>query len=138
MVKRREPPPMASAVIHRTRQGTREVLIGKIPTEPYEGRWCFPSGPIEEGEAPEAALRRVVQNLIGISVRVVWGQPPFDQEWDDVTCRWRFFFCETTDSRVHNDYFAQIRWVPEGALREYDFDPVTQRVVDWMLETPTD
>lgn len=136
MAKRREPPAMASAVIHRTRQGTREVLIGKIPTAPYEGRWTFPGGPVEEGESPEAAVRRTLHGLLAINVRVVCGQPPFDQPWDQVMCRWRFFFCEATACKVHNEYFAQIRWVPEAALREYDFDPVSQRVVDWMLEQP--
>ena len=62
------------------------------------------------------------------------GQPPFDQSYDDVLYRWRFFFCDGTGCRLHNDYYAQIRWVPEAALREYEFDPVSQRVVDWMLD----
>ena len=134
MAKRQKPPAMASAVIARARQGTTEVLIAKIPTAPYEGRWTFPNGPIEDGETPEVALRRALRSLLGISVRIVCSQPPFDQPWDEVLCRWRFFFCEGTGCKVHNEYFSQIRWVTRATLREYDFDPASQRVVDWMIE----
>lgn len=125
---------MASGVVERTARGAREVLIAKIPTPPYKGRWTFPSGPIEEGEAPEAAVRRALISTLGLRVRIVTGQPPFDHAWDEVTCRWRFFFCDATGNEVHNVYFSEVRWIPRGALREYDFDPVSQQVVDWLLE----
>ena len=125
---------MASAVIDRISHGPPEVLIAKIPTAPYEGRWTFPNGPIEEGEAPQAALRRALRSLLGMRVRIVCSQPPFDYSWDRVLCRWRFFFCDGTGSEVGNRYFSEVRWVPRATLREYDFDPVSQQVVDWLLE----
>lgn len=134
MTRREELQGMASAVIDRVRRGTREILITRIPTAPYEGRWTFPNGPIERGEAPETALRRALRHLLGLDVRVVCSQPPFDQPWDRVLCRWRFFFCDGTGSEIDNHYFSEVRWVPRATLSEYDFDPVSQRVVDWMLE----
>ena len=129
-----EPPTMASAVIDRRRHGMLEVLIGKIPTAPYEGRWTFPNGPIQGAEPPEAALRRALRSTLGLSVRVVCSQPPFDHAWDDVVCRWRFFFCDGGGGEVDNKYYSEVRWVPRAALCEYEFDPVSQQVVSWLLE----
>jgi len=137
MPKPPEPPAMAAAVVDRTRDGFPEVLIAKIPTPPYEGRWTFPNGPIDEGEPPESALRRALRSLLRMSVHVICSQPPFDHQWDDVLCRWRIFFCDGTGSEMDNQYFTEIRWVPRITLSEYDFDPVSQQVVDWLLEEPT-
>ena len=125
---------MSCGMIEQTRLGVREVLIGRIPSPPYENKWTFPGGPVEQGEAPEAALRRALESLLGMKAIIHRGQPPFDQPWDGVTLRWRYFFCEGREADVHNHHYAEIRWVPVGSLREYDFDPVAQQVVDWMLE----
>ncbi|GMU24307.1 MAG: hypothetical protein AMXMBFR13_43810 [Phycisphaerae bacterium] len=134
MPRRPEPPTMACAVIQQTRAGMREVLIARIPAEPYEGKWSFPGGPVERGEAPESALRRALDSLLGLNVDILVGQPPFDQPWDEVMTRWRFFFCEGAARDVHNKHFAEVRWVPVQSLREYEFEPVSQQVVDWILE----
>jgi ADP-ribose pyrophosphatase YjhB (NUDIX family) len=125
---------MVSAVIDRVSQRVPEVLIARIPVPPYAGRWTFPCGPLEDGESPEGSLRRALRSLLGMNVRIVCGQPPFDRAWDDVMCRWRFFFCDGTGSKVQNRYFLEVRWVPRATLREYEFDPVSQQVVDWILE----
>ena len=130
-------PAMASAVIERISRGSHKVLIARIPTAPYEGRWTFPNGPIDPGEPPEAALRRALRSLLGMRVRIICSQPPFDRAWDEVMCRWRFFFCDGTGSEMDNRYFSEIRWVPRATLSEYDFDPASQQVVDWLLEDPT-
>lgn len=134
MARRPHPPVMTAAVITRKGQGTEEVLIGKIPADPYKGLWTFPAGPVEEGEMPEVALRRALRSLLNMRVEIICGQPPFDQPWDDVTCRWRFYFCNGAGSTVDNQHFAEVRWVPRGDLREYDFDPVSLQVARWMLE----
>jgi ADP-ribose pyrophosphatase YjhB (NUDIX family) len=139
MAKRQTLPAMASAVIHRAREGMREVLIGKSPEPPHYGRWTFPHGRVEQGESPEAAMRRVLQSLLNTQdVHIIYGQPPFDHPWENVPHRWRFFFCDATDSHMENGYFAEIRWVPQASLREYEFDPVSQQVVDWLLDEPDD
>jgi 8-oxo-dGTP pyrophosphatase MutT (NUDIX family) len=134
MARQQTPPVMASGVVEQVREGTREVLIGRIPSAPYEGKWTFPSGPVESGEPPESALRRAMESLLGMPVDVKFGQPPFDSTWDEVLIRWRYFFCQGRASDVHNTHFSEVRWVSIGSLQEYEFDPPAQQVVDWLLE----
>jgi ADP-ribose pyrophosphatase YjhB (NUDIX family) len=131
---------MVSAIVHHSRENQREVLIGKIPSQPYAGKWAFPTGPVQEGEVPEAGLRRVLRDLLDLNVQINFGQPPFDHPWEHSVCRWRFYFCEALEGPTNNRYFQEVRWVPRGALREYDFDPVSQQVVNWLLaeERPTE
>jgi hypothetical protein len=125
---------MAAAVIQRIQQGRQEILIGRNPAEPYKDKWAFPCGPVERGESPEDALRRALRTLLGCVATIKFGQPPIDLEYDGVMCRWRFFFCEGAGSKIANHHFAETRWVLMGTLREYDFDPVSTHVVDWLLE----
>lgn len=130
-------PTMSRGVIHRLRDGSREVLIVRLAGEPYMDRWCFPGGMVEEGEQPEVALRDWLGKRLGLKVEILYGQPPFDAPWDEAMTRWRFFFCEyVVQDEVSDSYYAEQRWVLEGSLREYEFDPVSQQVVDWMLEKP--
>jgi 8-oxo-dGTP pyrophosphatase MutT (NUDIX family) len=134
MARQQTPAGMACGVVEQVRAGVREVLIGRIPVPPYEGKWTFPGGPVEAGEAAEAALRRAMESLLGLRVEIRFGQPPFDLAWDEVLTRWRYFFCDGRAADVHNTHFAEIRWVPVGSLREYEFDPPAQQVTDWILE----
>lgn len=134
MARRTGPPVMVGAIIDRVSHGVIETLIARIPTPPYEGCWTFPSGPADAGEAPEAALRRMLHATLGVSLRIICGQPPIDLPWDDVLCRWRFFFCDATGSEVASRYYSEVRWVRRPDFREYDFDPVSQQVAAWLLD----
>lgn len=134
MSRRAVPPTLVSAVVERSRETMRELLIARLHGPPYEGRWTFPSGPLEAGEPPEEAVRRVLRGLEGLEAQIVFGQPPFDHVWDDVMCRWRFYFCQATCDKIRHHDFAELRWVNKPSLREYEFDPVSQQVVDWLLE----
>jgi 8-oxo-dGTP diphosphatase len=134
MSKRHGPPMMACAIIEHTREAQRETLIAKLTRDPYVGKWTFPGGAGEPGEAPEVSLRRLLREQLGLNVEIIYGQPPFDQEYDGLEYRWRFFFCDATGQAINNKYYEEVRWVPRATLREYDFEPVSQRVVDWMLE----
>lgn len=125
---------MTSGVISHPRPGLRQVLIVKPTDWPYPGRWTFPHGRVGPEEAPEAALRRIVGDLLNLKVQIVFGQPPFDMEWGGTTYRWRFFFGRALDDECRRDRYAELRWVARATLCEYELDPVAHRVATWMLE----
>lgn len=133
MVRRQTPPVMVSAVVSR-HSGTNETMICKQPGPPYAGKWTFPSGPAAEGESPEAAMRRVLEEKLGLQVEIQYGQPPFDEEYEGTLYRWRSFFCEGSQRQVNNKYYSEVRWVPRATLREYEFDPVSEKVAGWLLD----
>ncbi len=125
---------MTRAVIESAPAGQRQVMICKLASPPHAGKWTFPGGPVSDGETPEAALRRLLQERLGLKVKILYGQPPFDAEWEGTTHRWRFYFCEGLAGPLNNRHYQEVRWVLRPTLQEYEFDPVSQKVVDWLLE----
>lgn len=126
---------MAAAVLERVRDGLREILIVQLDeTDVHAGRWTFPFGPVAPGETPEPAMRRILDQQLGLHAHIQHGQPPFDQAYGETLYRWRFLFGDASTQELNNRHYSEVRWVPRQSLVEYEFDPVSQQVVDWMLE----
>jgi len=47
------------------------LLTSRPPGKVYEGYWEFPGGKVESGESVEAALRRELQEEIGVTIGAV-------------------------------------------------------------------
>ena len=112
------------------------VLIVLPNDEPQAGRlWCFPRGPAEPNESPEATMRRVARTQLKLDVDVVVGQPPLVVRIEGREAELRYFFCGVTSGDADPGPYAETRWVSRGHLREYEFDAVSQPVVEWLLGT---
>lgn len=126
---------MVAGIVKRVREGRQEVLIVKQTQPPDQHNWSFPGGEVQSRESPEAALRRILKDGLNVSVEIKVGQPPFDEQVGDQIQRWRYFFCDSSPVDASEAHAATQRWVQPGGLREYEFEPVSRRVVDWLLET---
>lgn len=96
--------------------------------------WFFPRAPANPGESPEAAMRRVAQELLGIEIEIVVGQPPLVEQVDGVSAELRYFFCGVILGEPQAREGGELRWVPKAHLREYEFDPPSRIVAEWLLE----
>jgi 8-oxo-dGTP diphosphatase len=47
------------------------LLTSRPPGKVYEGYWEFPGGKLEQGESVEAALRRELQEEIGVTIAAI-------------------------------------------------------------------
>ncbi len=97
--------------------------------------WCFPRGPAELNESPEATMRRIARGQLGLDVEVVVGQPPLVEPIDGREAELRYFFCGTADGDADPGPYAEVRWVLRGHLREYEFDAASKPVVEWLIST---
>jgi len=59
--------PCASALIIRG----REVLLVRRAITPYKGYWDLPGGFCRYGEHPEEAVRREVEEELGVGIRII-------------------------------------------------------------------
>lgn len=131
MTPRRPRTILVAAIIERV---DNHLLIALPMDEASAARkWQFPRGLMREKESPEAAMRRIAQEKLGLSVDIVIGQPPLACEVDGQTIEIRYFFCGVMQSETTPGPYAEILWIPKVHLLEYDFDAPSQPVVEWIL-----
>src|SRR5438045_401002 len=85
-------------------------------------KWEFPGGKIEEGEQPRDALRRELEEELGIIAvigdevaRIVHEYP------GGGSVELRFFAVRNYKGEMENRIFKDVRWVERSALTKLDF-----------------
>lgn len=114
----------------------RYLLTSRPPGKVYAGYWEFPGGKLEAGESVEQALRRELQEEIGVTIgpAMVWRQSLVDYPHALV----RLNFCKVYDWRgeLHMREGQSHRWerLPVGCEPVL---PGTVPVLAWLAENDT-
>lgn len=122
----------ARAVLERN---SGEHLILRPSSDASEPHWEFPGGALKANESPESALRRACEALLGVGVDIRVGQPPFVFHYGSHAVTYRYYFGSCVGAPAALGC-REIRWVLAGQMRDYVFEPASQQVVDWLLESP--
>lgn len=131
MSKKRKRYFYAAGVIERE---NGEVLIATPKDHTGPSRlWQFPRCLVGADESPEAAMCRFAEDELGVSVEVLVGQPPLVFEVDGNEAELRYFFCGAVSEGQCGDGTSEVRWVPRAHLLEYDFEPASRSVCEWIL-----
>jgi 8-oxo-dGTP diphosphatase len=112
---------IVAAVIERS---DRRILIGQRRREDTSPlKWEFPGGKIEEGETPEAALARELQEELSVTLekcaemaRARHKYPSMSEELEI-----RFYAASIKESKITPNEFEQIAWALPKELGDYDF-----------------
>jgi 8-oxo-dGTP diphosphatase len=85
-------------------------------------KWEFPGGKIEAGEQPRYALRRELEEELGIDARVGDEVARIRHTYTrGGTVELRFFLVEEFAGEIENRIFKDVRWVSRQQLPEFDF-----------------
>ncbi len=85
-------------------------------------KWEFPGGKIEDGEQPRDALRRELEEELGIVARIGDEVARIQHEYPNGgMVELRFFAVREYGGEIENRIFRDIQWAERKDLPNYDF-----------------
>jgi 8-oxo-dGTP diphosphatase len=112
---------VVAAVMERS---DRRLLIGqRRKNDTFPLKWEFPGGKVREGELPETALARELQEELGVtllrSIEIGRVRHRYAETSDELEIR--FFAAAITEPELTPRAFEKIAWVLPKELGNYDF-----------------
>ena len=102
---------VAAAVIFRDSSRGREFLLGqRAPGTFYPGYWEFPGGKVEPGEAPVDALKRELDEELGITVTACSPWLTLSHEYEHAFVRLHFFRVEGWQGALQDHVHSALSW----------------------------
>jgi len=121
--------------IIRNAQG--EIFITRRAVDAHmANKWEFPGGKIERGESPEQALKRELQEEVGITAT---GASLFDKleyQFSDRHITLWFFLVESWEGEPWGKEGQPGRWQQQQELVADDFPPANEPVVARLVQQP--
>jgi 8-oxo-dGTP diphosphatase len=98
------------------------LICQRTRHQPFPLKWEFPGGKIERGEQARDALRRELEEEIGVDAKigdeVIRIQHTYSRGG---TVELRFFLVEEFAGEIENRIFKDVRWVARKGLPKFDF-----------------
>ncbi len=114
---------VAALILRGTELGGEEVLICQRKSDqPMALKWEFPGGKIEPGEGPEEALRRELNEELGIDAQIGATVARIRHNYRNGSAvDLQFFTVRSFSGDLDNRIFKEIRWANFVELPRFDF-----------------
>jgi 8-oxo-dGTP diphosphatase len=128
------PVPVVCALIER--DGL--VLLAQRPGHKHlGGKWEFPGGKVEPGEAPAAALVREIKEELGCAIEPVRSLPPCVHHYASASIELIPFVCRLTSDTIEpvGHEHTALAWVAPRDLLQPDLTPADIPVIHAYLQS---
>ncbi|MCU1284752.1 MAG: hydrolase [Acidobacteriales bacterium] len=105
------------------RESDSKILIcQRTKDQPLPLKWEFPGGKIEPGEEPVAALRRELDEELGIAAEIGGEVARIEHKYKNGGgVELAFFRVTNYSGEIDNRIFKEVRWVDRETLPRFDF-----------------
>lgn len=112
------------------------LLVRRPPRGLLGGLWEFPGGRVADGEAPQAALARVLAERFGLSVRAGEALTPVPHAFTHRRVTLHPFACTDPAGAPAPAYHTDHRWVPVEALSALALPRAHHKIVAQLAAAP--
>ena len=103
-------------------QDGKILICQRTRHQPFPLQWEFPGGKIEQGEQPRDALRRELDEELGIDAEVQDEVARIQHDYGTGnSVELRFYVVRNYQGELENRIFRDVRWVLRTQLKEYVF-----------------
>lgn len=100
----------------------------------YKDWWEFPGGKIEDGETPEEALRREIQEELDTQIKVGRRIAKVEYDYSDFHLSMDCFLCSIVSGRLTLLEAEDAAWLTRETLRNVNWLPADLQILDLIEE----
>jgi 8-oxo-dGTP diphosphatase len=112
-------------------EGEKILVCQRTRHQTMPLKWEFPGGKVEEGEQPEEALRRELEEELGIDATIDYELLRMRHEYPGGgAVDLQFFVVREYKGQLENKIFKDMQWSSLEQLRSYDFLEADLKLVE--------
>lgn len=112
------------------RRGSEILAVRRPAGAKNGGKWEFPGGKLEPGEAAEDCLRRELREELEIEVVLREALPAYRHDYPDFSIRLLPFVCELAGGDPVLREHSQARWAEPAELRGIDWAEADRKALE--------
>lgn len=123
-----------TAVVGVVKNEDGHVLLTKRAIPPYMGKWVMPGGKIDPGEPITAALKREVQEEVGLDVHVeglvdIFEIVPSNEHREHYVILYYLATAREMDLVPNEQEISEVVWVDREKLEQLDISAGTRHIL---------
>lgn len=123
--------PVVTAFIRKNRQ----VLVGQRPEgHSLAGQWEFPGGKIEIGEHPEEALKRELQEELGIEADIGQLKYSHTHTFGDRGILILFYDVKFWKGEPKSKHHTELKWINPEELKNLEIPEANRKIIHRLLD----
>ena len=96
----------------------------------FEGMWEFPGGKIELGESRESALRREIQEELGIDITIDKFLCTTDYDYPSFHLTMHCYLCSVESGKIELKEHKSARWLTVELLDSVEWLPADKEIIE--------
>lgn len=124
---------VVAAVICNSLQDKKLIFATVKGQGEFKGLWEFPGGKIEEGESPQQALVREIQEELNVKIKVGTLIETIEYDYPTFHLSMDCFWCEIIDGEIKLLEADEAKWLSKHTLHTVQWLPADQILIDIII-----